>query len=77
MAAVGDGESMVIPAVAGAGPMDLMEALRETLKNAIVADGITKGNSYIHFLIYNQFNKTINVSLFKGLISIYTCSNPN
>ena len=44
-------EEEAAPVAAPAAPqqgMDLMEALREVLKNSIIADGITKGNN-IHF----------------------------
>ena len=34
---------MAVAPVVGDGGMDLMDALRETLKNAMIVDGITKG----------------------------------
>ena len=49
MAAVGDGSVEVGTPAAPKTGMDLMEALRETLKNSIIADGITKGNPFFAF----------------------------
>jgi hypothetical protein len=34
-------------------PMDLMDALRETLKNSLIVDGVTKGKSQMIKIIKN------------------------